>query len=759
MGPRVHPKSSKTNLGRRGAAALAAVGAGSLAVAGRAWTKSRASRQRLEMLNEIAVVGDGSSPLSVTMKRISDVVVPLFADVCTIDTIQEGRATRLTAKLHERLPGELHGPLMANEPMIPDALLNAEPGERPRPVLSTHKEILGPDWVRNVSDRALIAGLEPNSAITAPLFARGRLIGSISLLRCGRRHAFAASDIQFVATLSGRIALALDNAGLFSDLQSVEQRMDTVMDVMDEAVVIHDRGANPVFANRASFTLFGTGERQSLADLADPLLRNRFRFYDEFGAPVDEGRLPFAQALAGQPPEPLTLRMINREDGNEKWVRAKSRIVGESEDEAFYVVTVFEDVSDLQRRDLEQTLLAEAGRLLESADSYEQTLSALVDVPVPRLSDWCAVYLPGDENLELAAIAHSDAEMLARARKVIADHPMRLDAESGPPALLRGAEPMLIDNPVGSDDSRTSTAVKVLDIGSIMMLPLRLGDGVIGTLHLSNSRGRRRFTSFDLELGMKLAERIAPAIENSRRASDRAAIASTLQSSLRPAPIPDIEGWRMSTMYRPAGAENEVGGDFYGAYRVDEGWLLVMGDVTGRGAKAASITGLVRQTLKAASLLSNDPLVALDTVNRALVDRPDLSLCTLVAIAIDDNADQLRIAAAGHPAPLRIRDRTVEEIRASGPVLGAFPDAEWELSAVELEPQEQLVVYTDGVTETANGGGRFGEDRLREVLAGAPSPDSAVRRVETALVAFRSRELDDDVAMLAMQPAKAVRPA
>ena len=95
-------------------------------------------------------------------------------------------------------------------------------------------------------------------------------------------------------------------------------------------------------------------------------------------------------------------------------------------------------------------------------------------------------------------------------------------------------------------------------------------------------------------------------------------------------------------MYRPAGAENEVGGDFYDVFPVADGWMLVIGDVTGRGARAASITAVARYTLRTAAALTNDPVVALATLNRALFARRDTSLCSIAALTLSDDPTQAR---------------------------------------------------------------------------------------------------------------------
>lgn len=234
-------------------------------------------------------------------------------------------------------------------------------------------------------------------------------------------------------------------------------------------------------------------------------------------------------------------------------------------------------------------------------------------------------------------------------------------------------------------------------------------------------------------------------------AREHAEISTTLQRGLLPSPLPHIPGWSIAAMYRPAGAENEVGGDFYDVFRVAGGWMLVVGDVTGRGAAAASITAVARYTLRTAALLSDDPLTALEALNRALLARGDAALCSLAAVTIGEDPEQpVRIAVAGHPPPLLSDGQTVSEAAGTDPVLGAFADAEWAIEHSPVEPGQQLTIVTDGVLEASGPEGRFGEVRLRRELGEVSSPGQTLQQLERALHSFTEGALDDDVAILAL---------
>src|SRR5690606_34227896 len=152
-------------------------------------------------------------------------------------------------------------------------------------------------------------------------------------------------------------------------------------------------------------------------------------------------------------------------------------------------------------------------------------------------------------------------------------------------------------------------------------------------------------------------------------------------------------------------------------------WMLVIGDVTGRGARAASITAVARYTLRTAAALTADPLLALTALNRALLARGDAALCSVVALVLsEDPGRPVRLAVAGHPPPLLVGADGVRQVAGMEPVLGAFADAAWTTQMCHVEPGEQLVIVTDGITESVGREGRFGEERLRRELHGVVSP-------------------------------------
>lgn len=407
-------------------------------------------------------------------------------------------------------------------------------------------------------------------------------------------------------------------------------------------------------------------------------------------------------------------------------------------------------------------ILGEVAAVSDAANSLEQTFEAICDILVPELADFCMIDVIEDGRPQRVAArvapgVDPEAERGLGRREPSVPERM-VEGEEGalrPRFFERMTEADLRGIAHGEDDF---AFLRSLGVRSAVTVALQARGQVKGALTLGVAWSGRRYRYDDVRFARILSGRVALTLDNSglfanleRAESARSEIAETLQRGLLPPPLPHIPGWSVAAMYRPAGAENEVGGDFYDAFRINDGWMLVIGDVTGRGARAASITALARYTLRTAAVLTNDPVVALATLNRSLLARQDASLCSIAALTLSEDPSQpVRIAVAGHPPPLLVDGEEVSEVAVTDPVLGAFPDVEWRVAESAVEPGQQLVMITDGVVEAAGDGGRFGEERLHANLAGAGNPAGAVQRLEGALRSFAAGALEDDIAVLAV---------
>ncbi|MEO6121435.1 MAG: SpoIIE family protein phosphatase [Acidimicrobiales bacterium] len=329
--------------------------------------------------------------------------------------------------------------------------------------------------------------------------------------------------------------------------------------------------------------------------------------------------------------------------------------------------------------------------------------------------------------------SRSDEQALARAMEQVVD----------PEAFLSRVKALYAD-PVGS--SRDEVAFKDGRVFDRYGAPLRAEDGhYLGwAWYFRDITDRKRAEEQLLESGERFAS-----------------LARTLQQSLLPPDLPEVPGVVLAARYRPAGTGLEVGGDFYDVFRIGRGsWGVVMGDVCGKGASAASLTALARYTVRAGAMQSNDPARVLSTLNQAMYrqaalteDQADERFATVVYAAIRRTRQQVlvKIACGGHSPPLLVRaDATVTPAGTPGSLLGLFRTVELSNTEVELYRGDALVLFTDGVTEAPGPGGEFGEDRLAQVLAGCAGAGAMAiaAAVEEAAMEHQGEVSRDDMAVL-----------
>ena len=187
------------------------------------------------------------------------------------------------------------------------------------------------------------------------------------------------------------------------------------------------------------------------------------------------------------------------------------------------------------------------------------------------------------------------------------------------------------------------------------------------------------------------------------------AAARELQQELVPVSLPAIVGWRMEAAYLPAAG---VGGDFYHIIEQPDATILLIGDVSGKGLKAA-MTGLL--TIGAASALAVDcpsPAQLLSRLNREMVRLQKGGFVTCLCARIAANG-AITLANAGHLSPYRTGEETPLD---SGLPLGITPDAAYTESLVRLAPDDRLTFLSDGVVEAQSPSGElFGFDRTRAI--------------------------------------------
>ncbi len=234
-------------------------------------------------------------------------------------------------------------------------------------------------------------------------------------------------------------------------------------------------------------------------------------------------------------------------------------------------------------------------------------------------------------------------------------------------------------------------------------------------------------------------------------------MARTLQSTLLPPESPHIPGLDVGAVYRPAGSGEEIGGDFYDVFQIaHDDWVVVVGDVCGKGVDAAVVTALARYTCRAASVEDHDPGRVLTVVNRVLLNHEGRRHCSaaLARVSRVDQAWTVSISLAGHPPALLRRNQVAvpSEFGRFGTLLGIFEDTTFVVETCSLGAGDVVVFHTDGITEARCGDSFFGEDRLRDlVMRGEGSAQDIADDLLGHVVDFQDGSPRDDIAAVVLR--------
>jgi sigma-B regulation protein RsbU (phosphoserine phosphatase) len=263
-----------------------------------------------------------------------------------------------------------------------------------------------------------------------------------------------------------------------------------------------------------------------------------------------------------------------------------------------------------------------------------------------------------------------------------------------------------------------------------------------------------RIAAFDVTERRRYEQEVLAEKRRAEESEARAVqLAQTLQQTLIPPTPPQIPGLDVAAAYRPAGDGRHVGGDFYDVFQVaTDDWVVVLGDVQGKGADAAVVTALARYTVRAASVDHDSPGEVLHTLDQVLRNADTDRFCTAVVLRLRRTGGGWRatVASGGHPLPLLRRPgRPPEPVGRHGHLIGVMPVAEFPATEFGLEAGDALVLFTDGVTEGRRGGGFYGIERLVQVVdrhrgAAAEVTDAILGDV----MAYQSGDARDDIAVV-----------
>ncbi|WP_018504653.1 SpoIIE family protein phosphatase [Parafrankia discariae] len=450
---------------------------------------------------------------------------------------------------------------------------------------------------------------------------------------------------------------------------------------------------------------------------------------------------------------------------------------------ALAAADVQQSAAGAARRRLEQ--LARAGEAVASATSPERALVALATAVAGEIADVCVIHLlpPADEAETSAASGASGrpasptALALPGARPAVfaARDGLTAAAPPGAPALVlpgagplaevaAGADPVLLpartDLPFldgfldGALTPELARWVRGVEGHSAAAVPITFRGRPAGVLTVIAAGERPAFTADDLPFLTEVAARTAPALERAEAGGRDGGDALALQRALLPR-TPAPAGLDLATRYLPAGEDDQVGGDWFDVIDLGAGRVaLVIGDVMGRGVRAAALMGQLRSAARTCARLDLPPAEVLIQLDGLVADLAEDLIATCIYAVVETDTGQLTLASAGHPPPLVVApDGLVSRLyMAAATPLGLACDAMTEYT-VALGPGSLLALFTDGLVRGRDLDIDAGVSNLAAVLARPAEEwdgrlDDLARAACAARVGVGGPPPGDDVALL-----------
>jgi serine phosphatase RsbU (regulator of sigma subunit)/anti-sigma regulatory factor (Ser/Thr protein kinase) len=374
-------------------------------------------------------------------------------------------------------------------------------------------------------------------------------------------------------------------------------------------------------------------------------------------------------------------------------------------------------------------------------DLLDQLLNRIVDV---FAADQGAILMRADQGsrLELRASRGLSPDRGLDLYRSIADR------MAGPLSPSRRA--VMLERTEHSDPLESLLASAQVE--SVLGVALVLDQRLLGLLYVG-TRTRRRFSEDDAALLQLVGDRVALAIDRAGLFERERHIAETLQHSLLPEQLPNVVGTDVAARYLPAGTGMEVGGDWYDMFERPDGRIVVaIGDVVGRGVRAAALMGKLRTSLEAYSFDGRCPQQVVERLHSLMERQHRSEMATLLYVSIDPDRDSLELANAGH-LPLLIRDANGHArfvLPEASPPLGALPYARFEVTRVGIPAGSTLLLFTDGLVEVRGTSIELRLEELRLTVEAGPAEPAPLCDVVVRHMLGRD-EPRDDVAVLALK--------
>jgi serine phosphatase RsbU (regulator of sigma subunit)/HAMP domain-containing protein len=618
--------------------------------------------------------------------------------------------------------------------------------------------------------------------LALPLRVPGGAIGLLLVSRT-RERPFSAAETELVSSFSSQAGLALEKASLFERERQARAEAETLQRAAQ--LLVEETDLASALAKVAACEAESLGmpwsdswldemrllgdergaQSRRMAELA-AVVERRLEGSDVAGVSSGVVLLRAGEDVAvsewlGRESLGIVLASYAAEDG-----RVMGLLAVGSPDASLVVdercMRIAETISH------ETALALERARLYREAQERAASLETVFRISQVVSSSLKVNVVLGRVLDVVQKILNADAVMLMRWNqdKHVLDVPMARGAldqamidyqcradEDLPGAVLQTQQVMLISrfDEVGTAFSRIALR---RGLHSALLVPLVARGRASGVL-ITLGAQPAKFSRADAELLSTFASHAALAIDTAELFGREHEVSRVLQASILPTRLPEFDGLELGAAYVPAQGVARIGGDYYDIFAAPDGKaVLVIADVCGKGVEAATKTSMIRFTVRGMVAAGAGPKRVLEVLNQTVHDSGDPSdIFTIWLGMLDIDTGLLLWADGGHPPALlwRAPEHRIERLGTTGPLVGAVSGARYDERTVSLRPKDQVLLYTDGVSEARRDGRLFGDGRIRRVLRRSKGAASVTTELLAAVQRYAGGALRDDAAILAVE--------
>ena len=574
------------------------------------------------------------------------------------------------------------------------------------------------------------------SLVAAPLKTPTDVVGALTMLRTTNNAPFHQADVRVIEEIGLRAALAIKNARLNASAliegSRREQQFHLIADSIPQLMwTASDTGACDWF-NGKWFSYTGQA-------LSDPLGDGWRQVHH------DEDIGPYLAAWHASVRSGANFEMESRLRGSDnayRWFLTRAVPLRDADGTVVKWYGTSTDIDDSRRAVRDTRVFADVGNAISGSLIVQDVLDKVLASVCPAYADWAIVTIADEQKaLRIAAVIHRDPVVAERMQPLIGSIYADGSQNVGSPAAVHLGQPLLYERATYADAARVvhpDILPLVWDIGfqSVLVIPFGNDATARGTLGLCMLPGGRYFDSLDLPFFREFGRRVAPSIANAYLYERERRVAESFQRGALPARLPEVPGFEFSAIYEAGRAEALVGGDWYDAFQLIDGRVVVsIGDVAGSGLAAAITMANVRQAIRGVAHVHADPALMLEAADRTLrSETPDRFVTAFVGV-IEPLGGTMTYRSAGHPPPIVLRaDRSIQLLEHHGLPLGLYEREERDSPSVELGAGSTLVLYTDGLIESTH-----------EIIEGQRRLDLAVQSCAIMSAADPAKELHNSV--------------